>query len=150
MNFFTSSSAEFKWADDDLELLLRCCHNFPTWCQRQRFLTLLCFLCQISSLVMELWQFSFMRDWQEILKSEIQPSEFCPISGDWGKLWVPNLARMSLTEFYWMLQNSKVTAFAVLELLRENQLGRSKITAPPTTPRLGLKDVYAHAYLLKI
>ena len=104
----------------------------------------------ISSLVMELWQFSFMRDWQEILKSEIQPSEFCPISGDWGKLWVPNLARMSLTEFYWMLQNSKVTAFAVLELLRENQLGRSKITAPPTTPRLGLKDVYAHAYLLKI
>ena len=104
----------------------------------------------ISSLVMELWQFSFMRDWQEILKSEIQPSEFCPISGDWGKLWVPNLARMSLTEFYWMLQNSRVTAFAVLELLRENQLGRSKITAPPTTPRLGLKDVYAHAYLLKI
>ena len=104
----------------------------------------------ISSLVMELWQFSFMRDWQEILKSEIQPSEFFPISGDWGKLWVPNLARMSLTEFYWMLQNSRVTAFAVLELLRENQLGRSKITAPPTTPRLGLKDVYAHAYLLKI
>ena len=24
------------------------------------------------------------------------PSEFCPISGDWGELGMPNLARMSL------------------------------------------------------
>ena len=35
----------------------------------------------ISSLVLELWQFSFIRDWPEIRKSEIPPSEFCPISG---------------------------------------------------------------------
>ena len=49
----------------------------------------------ISSLVLELWQFSFIRDWPEIRKSEIPPSEFCPISGDWGELWIPNLARMS-------------------------------------------------------
>ena len=76
----------------------------------------------ISSLVLELWQFSFIRDWPEIRKSEIPSSEFCPISGDWGKLWIPNLARMSLIECYWMLQNSRVTAFTVLELLRENQL----------------------------
>ena len=55
----------------------------------------------ISSLVLELWQFSFIRDWPEILKSEIPTSNFCPISGDWGKLWTPNLARMSLIEFYW-------------------------------------------------
>ena len=75
-----------------------------------------------SSLVLELWQFSFIRDWPEIRKSEIPPSEFCPISGDWGELWIPNLARMSLIECYWMLQNSRVTAFTVLELLRENQL----------------------------
>ena len=54
---------------------------------------------------------------------EIPPSEFCPISADWGKLWIPNLAWMSLIERYWMLQNSRVTAFSVLELLRENQLG---------------------------
>ena len=37
----------------------------------------------ISSLVLELWQFSFIRDWPEIRKSEIPPSEVCPISGDW-------------------------------------------------------------------
>ena len=85
----------------------------------------------ISSLVLELWQFSFIRDWPEIRKSEIPPSEFCPISGDWGKLWIPNLARMSLIECYWMLQNSRVTAFTVLELLRENQLEGGKITSLP-------------------
>ena len=55
----------------------------------------------ISSLVLELWQFSFIRDWPEIRKSEIPPSKFCPISGDWGELWIPNLAWMSLIECYW-------------------------------------------------
>ena len=78
----------------------------------------------ISSLVMELRQFSLVRDWLEIGKSEITPSEFCPISGDWGKLWILNLARISLIDCYWMLQNSRVTAYTDFELLRENQLGR--------------------------
>ena len=73
----------------------------------------------ISSLVLELWQISFIRDWPEIQKSEIPQSEFCPISGDWGKLWIPNLAWMFLIECYWMLQNSSVTAFTIFEL-REN------------------------------
>ena len=82
----------------------------------------------ISSLVLELWQFSFIRDWPEIRKSEIPPSEFCPISGDWDKFWIPNLARMFLIECYWMLQNSRVTAFTVFELLRENHGGGGKIT----------------------
>ena len=86
-----------------------------------------------SSLVLELWQFSFIRDWPEIRKSEIPPSEFCPISGDWGELWIPNLARMFLIECYWILQNSRVTAFTIFELLRQNQLGGDKITPPPST-----------------
>ena len=30
----------------------------------------------ISSLVLEFWQFSFIRDWPEIRKSEIPPSDF--------------------------------------------------------------------------
>ena len=77
----------------------------------------------VLSLVLKLWQFSFIRDWPEIRKSEIPSSEFCLISGDCGKLWIPNLARMSLIECYWMLQNLRVTAFTVFELLRENQLG---------------------------
>ena len=29
-------------------------------------------------------------------KSEISPSEFCPISSDWNEVGIPNLARMSL------------------------------------------------------
>ena len=38
----------------------------------------------ISSLVLELWQFSFVRDWPEIRRLEIPSPEFFPISGDWG------------------------------------------------------------------
>ena len=79
----------------------------------------------ISSLVQELWQFFFIRDWPEIRKSQIAPCEFFPISGDWGKLGIPNLARMSLIICYWMLQNAS-------EFLRENQLGGVKL--PPTHP----------------
>ena len=54
----------------------------------------------------------------------IPTSEFCPISGDWGKLWTSNLAQIFLMKFCWMLQNTRVTAFTVFELLRENQQGR--------------------------
>ena len=97
----------------------------------------------ISSLVLELWQFSFIRDWPEIRKSEIPPSEFCPISGDWGELWIPNLARMSLIECYGMLQNARITAFIVLELLRKNQLGRGGL--PPHPYRLGLRGTHSTA-----
>ena len=103
----------------------------------------------ISSLVLELWPFSFIRDWPEIRKSEIPLSEFCPISGDWGELWILHLARMSLIECYGMLQNSKVTAFTVFELLRENQLGDWGVKLPsfPNKIRvelaaLGIKKVF--------
>ena len=85
----------------------------------------------ISSLVLELWQFSFIRDWPEIRKSEIPPSEFCSISGDWGKVWVQNLARMSLIEFYWMLQNSRVTAFFRFWVIKEKPTGGVKSPPPP-------------------
>ena len=77
-----------------------------------------------------LW-FSF--DWSEIRKSKIPPSEFCPISGDWGKLGIPNLEPMSLIKCYWMLQNSRVTAYNLSELLRENQQG---VKLPPTQIRI--------------
>ena len=77
----------------------------------------------ISSLFLESWQFSFIRESPEIRKLEIHLSEFCPVSGDWGKLWISNLARISLIECYWMLQNYRVTVFTVFGLLRENQLG---------------------------
>ena len=40
----------------------------------------------MSSLVLELWRFSFVRDLPEIRKSEILPSEICSKSGDWCEL----------------------------------------------------------------
>ena len=52
----------------------------------------------IASLVLELLKFSFTRNWREIRKSEKIPFEFCPIIGDWGKLWILNLPRMFLIE----------------------------------------------------
>ena len=74
----------------------------------------------ISPLVLELSQFSFIRDWPEIRKSKISPSEFYPISGDWGKLGIPNFVLMLLIKCYWVLQNTRVTAFTISELLESN------------------------------
>ena len=65
---------------------------------------------------LELRELSFTRDLPVIQKSEIPLSEFCPISGDWDELGIPNLAQMSLMKSYWMLQNARVTAFTFSEL----------------------------------
>ena len=92
----------------------------------------------LSSLVLQLWQLIFTRNWPKIRKSEIPPSKFCPIPGDWGELWMPNLARLSLIKCYWVLQNARVTVLNVSELLRENQLGEIKL--PP--PRLELNHTH--------
>ena len=54
----------------------------------------------ISSLVLELWQVSFIRDWPKTQKSEIPPSEFCPISADWDEVEIPNLAQTPLIKCY--------------------------------------------------
>ena len=63
-----------------------------------------------------------LKNWPEIRKLEISPSMFCPIPGDWRKLWIPNLAQMSLMKCYWLIQNAKVKTLTVSELLRENLL----------------------------
>ena len=105
-------------------------HNFSTWRQRQIFLTLFLFSSlgtgpssmSISSLVLELWQFLFIRDWPEIWKSKISRYEFCSISRDWGELGIPNLVRTSLIKCYWMLQNASVTAFTTW-VFKRNQEG---------------------------
>ena len=90
----------------------------------------------ISMQLLELWQFTFIRDWPEIQKSEMPCSEFFPISGDWGELGIINLARMSLITCYWMLQNVRLISFTVSKLLRENQQGRKrlKLPHPPSHP----------------
>ena len=96
----------------------------------------------ISSLVPELWQFPFISDWPEIGKSEISPSKFDPIYGDWGELEIPNLAQLSPMKCYWILQDARVTAFTVSELLRENHQegwGGGGVKLPlPSPPRLEL------------
>ena len=80
----------------------------------------------ISSLALELWQFSSIRDWPDIRKSELPPSEFCPISGDWGELWILNLKRMSLIQCYSILRISRVSSFC--------QPGGGGSKYPPTHP----------------
>ena len=66
------------------------------------------------------------------------PSEFFLISEDWVELWTPHLAWLFLLECYWILHNSRLTAFTVFELLQEIQLGRGQNYTPP--PRLGLNS----------
>ena len=83
-------------------------HSLPTWRHYQ-----ICFVINtvlfllaslvtspnfmsITSLVLELCQFTFISDWPEIRKSEIPPSAFCPVSRDRGQLGISHLAWMSL------------------------------------------------------
>ena len=54
---------------------------------------------------------------------------FCPISGDWRQLGMPNLARMSPIK----------CNFTVCELLRENQQGRMGGGGEVKLPILALK-----------
>ena len=78
----------------------------------------------ISSLVLELWQFSFIRDWPEIWKSEIPPpSEFCP-SGDWDEVWVSNLAQMSNKIVLNAAKFQGYSLYRFWDVKRENQRGR--------------------------
>ena len=82
------------------------CQNLLTWHHHQKFYDVVLFLLSslvtgpsfmsISSLVLQLWQFYFIRDWPEIQKSKIPPSKFCPISEDSGELGLPYLTQMSL------------------------------------------------------
>ena len=93
----------------------------------------------ISWLVLELWQFVFIRDWPEGIYqglTRIPLSGFCPRSEGWCELGIPNLARMSVVKSNWMPQNAIATAFLVSELSRENQQGGGKISPTPTQMRV--------------
>ena len=71
----------------------------------------------VSSLVLELWQFPFTRIWPEIRKSEITPFEFCPISGDWSKLGIPNLGLASLMKWWNVTECCKMPRLQLLQFL---------------------------------
>ena len=135
-----------NWKNDNDVTIFR--HNlivnfFMLFCFSYKFYLMVQVSCQYHHwFSLELWQFYFIRDWPEIWKLEIQPSEFCPIFRDWGKLGIPNLTQMFLIKSYWMLQNTRVAVFTVSELLMENQLGvKLPIPPPPpSTPRLVLRS----------
>ena len=77
----------------------------------------------IPSLVLELWQFFFLRVLTrnlEIWKTPVWVLPNIPKSGALDELWILNLARILLMKFYWMLQNVRVT---FSELFRENNRG---------------------------
>ena len=80
----------------------------------------------ISFLVLELWQFLFIRDWPEIRKSEIPLSEFCPIPGEWCKL--PYAAKCQVYSFYrfWVIKG------------KPTGQGGNYPPPPPPPPRLEL------------
>ena len=121
--------------------------NLPTWHHRQLFWRWCVSLVKFSywskfhvnimtgSGVMTIFVY------KELIRNPeigIPLSNFCSISVNCGELGIPNLARMSLIKSYWIiLQNARVTAFTISELLRENQQG-DEITVPP--PKLGLRD----------
>ena len=90
----------------------------------------------ISWLVLELWQFFFIKNRLEIRKLEIPPSRFCAISGYWDELVIPKRAWMSLMKSYWMLQNTRVTAFTVSKLLKGETNRGVKLPPLPTQYRV--------------
>ena len=105
----------------------------------------------ISSLVLELWQFPFTRDWPEIRNSEMPPSEFSAIYRVWCWLRMQNVVRISLMKCYWLLQNTRVTAFTVSELLSENQQeerGEEGITHHQIMVNKGLIHLVLHYVVL--
>ena len=102
-----------------------------------------------SSFLLRL-SYIFVRDWPEIRKLEIPPSEFCPISEDWGKIGIQDLGGMFLIKSYLVLQNSRFTAFTVPELLRENQQRVVKIPPPtPLTPKKSQNKKESNLKILK-
>ena len=77
------------------------------------------------------------------------PFKFYPIFGNWGELGIPNLARMSLIIYYWMLQNDRVTqgnsfyCFWVTKGKPTGGVEGGKITpALCQPPRLGLLESF--------
>ena len=100
----------------------------------------------ISSLVLELWQFYFIGIDQ---KSENRNTSTWILSNIWrlGLVRVPNLVRMSIIKFYWMLQNASCSfcRFWVIKgkpivCVSGSRGGRGNLPPPPP-PRFRLKRV---------
>ena len=98
----------------------------PTWRHRHFFGVLLILLSSvitgpsfmsILSMVLELWQFSFTRNWPETQK--IPP--VWVLLNIWVDLGIPTLAQMSLIKCQCLLQIDRVTTLTISELIRVTQ-----------------------------
>ena len=98
----------------------------PTWRHRHFFGVLLILLSSvitgpsfmsILSMVLELWQFSFTRNWPETQK--IPP--VWVLLNIWVDLGIPTLAQMSLIKCQCLLQIGRVTTLTISELIRVTQ-----------------------------
>ena len=65
---------------------------------------------------------------------------FNNIYGDWGKLRILNLTRMSLRKCYWMLANARVTAFTVSDLLKEKPPLRLELSSSVTCEKIRINE----------
>ena len=96
----------------------------------------------ISWLLLELRQISFIKDWPEIVKLEIPPSNFCKISGEWRVLGIPNLAQMSLIKLvniakcqgysfyrFWVIKGKPAVGVKLFPLPRLELIKKGKETA---------------------
>ena len=77
----------------------------------------------ISSLVLELWQFSFIKDLTR--NPEFANTPVLVLYNIWrlGQIENMKFGTISVIKCYWMLQNARIRAFTVSELLRENHQG---------------------------
>ena len=80
----------------------------------------------ISSLILDLWQFPFIRELPEIKKLEKHISKFWAISEVWGEF--------GYQICYKVAQNFRFTVIIISELLSENKLG--VVELPPLRSRL--------------
>ena len=108
-------------------------HNFPTLSNRPHFFRRFCFSCQFSywskfhvniipcSGVMTIFFYKGLTTNLEISNTTIW------VSSNFWRMGVTsvikNLAWISLRKCYWILKDSRVRAFTVFELLKENRHG---------------------------
>ena len=87
----------------------------------------------ISWLVLELWQFLFVKNWSEVRKS---------LPNIWkAEQWeIPNLARISLIKRYWMLQKCQGYSSYCFWVIKK----KATVKLPPPQTRLGLNESKLH------
>ena len=85
----------------------------------------------ISLLVLELWQFSSIKGWPEIWKSEIPPSEFCSISGAWSLGQVRNTRLVTNVSNEMLLNAAKCKFYSFYRfwVIKGKLVGVGKITS---------------------